>query len=290
MGGAGRRVSLGVRGPLSGPQPGASDRYPVLSRRPLGRAHNELYSVRPTGLGLGILRDAFAGFPRELRREWRLFAFATLLFYGPFLVGAAGAYFEPEFAASILPQSYMDMMETMYEDNVARDFDSNTAMAGMYVQNNVGIAFRCFVTGALAGLGSVFFLVYNGLLIGAVFGHLFGAGLGGNLLEFTSGHSAWELTGICVSGAAGLRLGWALVVTDGRTRIGSLRRAAPVLYRLVLGTAVLLLVAAGIEGFWSASPVPRPVKYGFGFVQWFLVFSWLWFGGRATAVADRIAA
>ena len=158
-------------------------------------------------------------------------------------------------------------------------------MAGFYVQNNVGIAFRCFATGALAGLGSIFFLVYNGLIIGATFGYLGNVGLGGNLLEFTSGHSAWELTGICLSGAAGLRLGWAMIVTDGRTFVGSLRRAAPELYRLILGTAVLLLVAAAIEGFWSASPVPRPVKYGFGVVQWFIVGGWLYFGGRRAPTA-----
>lgn len=246
-----------------------------------GRAHNRLYSVRSSNLGVGLVQDALIGFPQEIRRQWRFFLLGSLLFYLPFVCGAIGGYSDPTFAAAVLTEEGMRSMEQAYssEDQV-RAFSSNAVMAGFYVWNNVGIAFRCFATGALAGLGSIFFLAYNGLAIGTTFGHLSGAGLGGNLLEFTSGHSAWELTGICVSGAAGLRLGWAIMVTDGRTLVGSMRRAAPVLYRLVLGTALLLLVAAAIEGFWSASPVPRYVKFGFGIAQWGIVGGWLALGGR----------
>ena len=117
-------------------------------------------------------------------------------------------------------------------------------------------------------------------MIGTITGYLHSVGLGGNLMEFTSGHSAWELTGVTVAGAAGLLLGWAVVVTGRRTRLGSLRRAAPALYRLILGTAMMLVIAAAIEGFWSAGPVPRAGKYAFGVVQWCIVGAWLLLGGR----------
>lgn len=246
-----------------------------------GRAHNRLYSVRPAGLGLSLLRDSIEAFPRELRAQWRFFLLSTVLFYLPFAVGTLGALSDPSFAALVLPEAQQAMLEEMYaQEDLVRGLSGDASMAGFYVFNNVGIAFRCFTTGALAGLGSVFFLVYNGLMIGTIGGYLGSVGLGGNLLEFTSGHSAWELTGICVSGAAGLRLGWALVVTGGRTRAGSLRLAAPSLYRLVLGTTLLLLVAAAVEGFWSAGPAPRGLKYAFGVVQWGIVLSWLALGGR----------
>ncbi|MCA9495245.1 MAG: stage II sporulation protein M, partial [Myxococcales bacterium] len=146
-------------------------------------------------------------------------------------------------------------------------------------------AFRCFATGILAGAGPLFYLVYNGLVIGTVGGYLTGVGLGGNLLAFVVGHSAWELTGVCVAGAGGLRMGWALIATGGRTRIGSLTAAGPVLYRIVLGAATMLLVAAAIEGFWSAGPVPMSGKLVFGFAQVVVVVSWLGFGGRRRRVS-----
>lgn len=244
-----------------------------------GRAHNALYGGRAVG-GVSPIGLLFREFPRELRREWRLFLLATVLFYGPFAVGMAGAWADPRFAVLVLPEASLEQMEQMYAGELSRGGGQDFAMAGFYVWNNIGIALRCFATGALAGLGSVFFLVYNGLVIGTVFGHLGASGLFANLLAFTSGHSAWELTGIVVSGTAGLRLGRALVVTEGRTRAGSLRAAAPALFRLIAGTTALLAMAALIEGFWSAGPVPAGVKLAFGALQLPIVAAWLLLGGR----------
>ncbi|MEN0063684.1 MAG: stage II sporulation protein M [Myxococcota bacterium] len=247
-----------------------------------GRAHNRLYAVRPVGFGRSLWTETVSGFPRALRAEWRFFGLASALFYVPFLVGFVGALLDTSFAASVLPEGSLQQLESMYstEDLHRGSAGADASMAGFYVFNNVGIAFRTFAMGVLAGLGSLFFLVYNGLVIGTSAGYLGSVGMGFNLLEFVSGHSAWELTGVCVAGAAGLRLGWAVVVTDGRTLAASLSRAAPALYRLVLGVTLMLCVAAAIEGFWSASPVPRPVKYGFGLVQWVIVIGWFVYGGR----------
>ncbi len=245
-----------------------------------GRAHNTLYGSRRAG-GLRLLHDVAVGFPRELRAQSGFFWLATALFYGPFLVGVLGSLADPGFAAAVLSPAQLAELEQGYgSGDMTRGFGSDATMAGFYVMNNVGIAFRCFATGVLGGLGSLFYLVYNGVVIGTVAGYLASVGLGGNLLEFICGHGPWELTGVCVSGAAGLRLGWALVVTEGRTIAGSLRAAGPSLYRLVLGTTVLLLVAAAVEGFWSAGPAPRWAKHAFAVLQVGIVASWLWFGGR----------
>jgi uncharacterized membrane protein SpoIIM required for sporulation len=247
-----------------------------------GRAHNQLYGQAVPGatLGRGLLRTVAAEFPQEVRRQWVFFSLALVLFYGPFLVGFVGSLIDPAFAARILPPAQLEEVERMYSSDLGRSAGGDVTMAGFYVWNNVGIAFRCFATGAFAGLGSVFYLVYNGLLIGTIGGYLAAVGLGGNLLQFVAGHTAWELTGVVVAGTAGLRLGWAMIVTEGRTRVGSLREAGPSLYRLVLGAAALLLVAALIEGFWSASPMPGPVKLVFGVVQIAIVTAWLVLGGR----------
>ena len=53
-----------------------------------------------------------------------------------------------------------------------RASDADFEMFGFYVMNNVGIAFRVFASGLLAGIGTAFFLVFNGVHIGAVAGHL----------------------------------------------------------------------------------------------------------------------
>ena len=153
-------------------------------------------------------------------------------------------------------------------------------MTGFYVFHNVGIAFQCFATGVLFGLGSVFFLVYNGLTIGAVAGLVTAAGHGRNLLTFTCTHGAFELTAIVIAGTAGIVMGYALVDTRGRTRLGSLQARAREIVYLVVGAALMLLVAAGIEGFWSPSGLPDRVKWGGAVVAYLLVISYLTFAGR----------
>jgi uncharacterized membrane protein SpoIIM required for sporulation len=242
------------------------------------RAHNAMYGARGVDRP-GIVQLLAVEFPRELRRSAVFFAAASALFYGPFLLGMVASIVDPSYASGILPEDQLASMEKMYSGELSREAWQDAGMAGFYVFNNIGIAFRCFATGALFGLGSVWYLVYNGLVIGTVFGYLLAVGRGANLLTYTAGHSPWELTGITVSGTAGLRMGWALIETRGRTRLGSLRAAGPALYRLVAGAAAMLAVAASIEGFWSASPVPVAGKVAFGLLGWVVVGGWLGFGG-----------
>jgi uncharacterized membrane protein SpoIIM required for sporulation len=188
------------------------------------RAHNTLYAAPPYRLR-AVWELIAADFPRTLRRYIRFFALAVALFVLPGVLGFVGALRSRAFALQILPPDTVAQMEEAYAEgfNKGREADVNTFMTGFYVFNNIGIAFRCFATGVLFGLGSVFFLVYNGLTIGAVAGLVTGAGHGKNLLTFTCTHGAFELTAIVISATAGLVMGYALVNTRGRTRFGSLR-------------------------------------------------------------------
>jgi uncharacterized membrane protein SpoIIM required for sporulation len=251
------------------------------------RAHNHLYGTRAyrlAGLWTLIARD----FPRTLRRRWRFFALASALFYLPFVLGIVGTLLSAEFAQTILPSGQLAMMEAMYAEgfDAGRDIEQDSQMAGFYVLNNVGIAFRCFATGILFGLGSLFFSIYNGLVIGVVFGWVTRAGHGDNIFTFVCGHGPFELTAIVISAAAGLQMGWALVKTDGLTRLGSLRAQAKDLGHLIIGAAAMLIIAAGLEGFWSPSGLPREVKWAASGVFCVFVCVWLAFGGRERRVKN----
>jgi uncharacterized membrane protein SpoIIM required for sporulation len=244
------------------------------------RAHNALYGAPPYRFG-AILDLIARDFPRTLRRRATFFGFAAALFLVPAIVGFCAARASAAFAAEVLPESMIEGMEEAYSKPLGREAGENVLMAGFYVNNNVGLAFRCFATGVLFGLGSVFFLVYNGLVMGTVAGMLARAGHGMNLLTFTCGHSPFELTAIVISGTAGLLMGYALVATEGRTRWSSLRRRAEELAQLVFGAAIMLLIAALIEGFWSPSRVAPPIKWATALVLSIAVACYLTFAGRA---------
>jgi uncharacterized membrane protein SpoIIM required for sporulation len=245
------------------------------------RAHNALYSAPPHRLRAAwdlLARD----FPRTLRRHRRFFALSAALFVLPGVLGFVGAFRSRAFALQILPAATIEQMEKAYAEGFdkGRTGDVDAAMAGFYVYNNVGIAFRCFATGVLLGLGSAFFLVYNGLVTGAVAGLVTVDGHGRNLFTFTCTHGAFELTAIVIAGTAGMVMGYALVDTGGRTRLGSIRDRGRDVAHLVLGTAAMLLVAAALEGFWSPSRAPDHVKWAAAGVAYLAVGLYLARAGR----------
>jgi uncharacterized membrane protein SpoIIM required for sporulation len=245
------------------------------------RAHNLLYGTRAYRLS-GIWDVLAREFPRTLRARWRFFLLANVLFYTPLLFGMFGTFASAEFAQTIMPAQMLAGMEQMYEQGFeeGRDVQADSQMAGFYVLNNVGIAFRCFATGILFGIGSLFFAIYNGLVIGVGVGWVIRAGHGANIGTFVCGHGPFELTAIVIAVAAGLQMGWALVDSKGRTRLGSLRAQAHELGHLIVGAGAMLLIAAFLEGYWSPSSVPPEVKWLASGVFIVLVAAWLGLAGR----------
>ncbi|HYQ00762.1 MAG TPA: stage II sporulation protein M [Polyangiaceae bacterium] len=245
------------------------------------RAHHALYGSRSYALR-GAARALLHGFPRAFRKHFRFMAISALLFYVPLLIGWIGALHSPSFAGTVLPLKTLEDLSQAYSEGFAngRAEQTDAAMTGFYVDNNVGIAFRCFATGILFGLGSAYYTLYNGLFIGTVFGFVQRAGHGRNIFTFVCGHSPFELTAIVIAGGAGLCMGAALISTNGLTRLGSLRARASDLALLALGAAAMLFIAALIEAFWSPSSLPEAVKFAFSAVAWVSVFGFLAFAGR----------
>jgi uncharacterized membrane protein SpoIIM required for sporulation len=226
--------------------------------------------------------DVLGAFPRAVRAHWRAMLLAAFLFFVPLACGMFASLYDPTFAFRVVPEGMLRPLTEAY----AKGFDEgrpagdDAAMAGFYVNNNVGIALRCFALGIFGGLGSAFYLVFNGLAIGAVFGYVWSQGAGANILTFIVGHGSLELGAIVLSGGAGLALGWSVVAPGDKTRIASLQAVARDVLVIVCGASVMLLGAAAIEGFWSGSSMPAAVKRIVGATLFVLVLGYLILGGR----------
>jgi uncharacterized membrane protein SpoIIM required for sporulation len=228
------------------------------------------------------LRAAFEAFPRSVRRHKGAVLLAAALFFLPFIGGVVASLLHPDFAYRIVPEATLRPLTEAY----ARGFDEargggvDAQMAGFYVNNNVGIALRCFALGVFGGVGSAFYLVENGLSIGAILGYVAAHGAGDNIVTFVVGHGSFELGAIVLAGGAGLSIGWAIIAPGDKTRAASLQAAAKDVATIVFGAAVMLLIAASIEGFWSGSVVPALVKRSVGAVMFVLVMLYLTIVGR----------
>ena len=151
----------------------------------------------------------------------------------------------------------------------------------MYIRNNIGISFQIFASGLLAGVGCLFYLLLNGVFIGAVGGYLTAIGYGSTFWQFVCGHGAFELTAIVLSGVAGLKLGAAVLIPGQQTRRDALTDAARIAVRMMYGIAAMLLIAALIEAFWSSARwIPPEVKYAAAAALWAGVFYYFSFQGR----------
>jgi uncharacterized membrane protein SpoIIM required for sporulation len=248
-------------------------------------AHGVLYASQTRAHGGGPrarARGWITAFPRVFRKHKWAMALAFALFFIPFFGGLFATLSHPDFAFRVAPEAMLRPLTESYAKGFegGREASMNAGMAGFYVNNNVGIALRCFAVGIFGGVGSAFYLVENGLATGAIFGYVASQGAGANILTFVLGHSSFELGAIAIAGGAGLMIGWSFVAPGEKTRLAALEEAGKDAVVLVSGAAIMLFLAAGVEGFWSASAVPAGIKRAVGVFIFVLVALFLALVGR----------
>jgi uncharacterized membrane protein SpoIIM required for sporulation len=249
------------------------------------QAHQRIY--RRHDFGLAALRDlVLHAIPAAVRAlGWHLVV-ALGVFVLPLVGAGIACWLDPHFILNLESAQQVRNFDQMYGpehgEHLGRTSGDDWQMFGFYIGHNIGLAFQCFATGLTLGLGSLAMLAFNGLSIGAVAGFLVTRGDAQRFFSFVITHSAFELTAIVLAGAAGLRLGHALLAPGRATRTAALlaatRATAPVMY----GVFAMLLTAAALEAFWSSAGWIAPgVKYGAGAACWTLVLCYLGLQGRA---------
>lgn len=257
----------------------------------VARGHHGFYSAAPADWNR-LRAFLIAGFPRLFRANIGYFAVAAALFFVPLAAAWIAVQTDPLLALRVIPSEQLEQFDEMYgEDVPASEADSEidslggfgeerSIMAGFYVWHNVGIALQCFARGLLLGCGTMYVLLENGIGIGSIAGYVLSRGHVERFLSFVVSHGSFELTAIAVAGGAGLMLGDALVHPGNRTRLESLRVRGLEAVQIAGGAAVMLVIAALIEAFWSPAPLPALVKYAVGCGLWLTVAAYLAFAGR----------
>ena len=249
------------------------------------KGHHRLYQYNPR-YKMRWLRFFVYDFPRSIRANIKYVWAAVALFYLPLFVLGIACYVNGDLIYSVVDPEFVAQFEQMYDEDAEkfgreRESDTDWLMFGHYIKNNIGIAFRTFAGGILFGIGSIFFLIYNGIFIGAISGQVAQNGDGQTFFPFVIGHGAFELTAIVFSGVAGLKLGFSLIDPGEYRRLVALKIAAKEAVVIVYGATLMLIIAAFLEAFWSSSStVPVNVKYAVGAIFWLLVIWYCAFCGR----------
>lgn len=251
---------------------------------------HQFFYKRKTHLLESALIYFLADFARAVRKEWRWLIVSGVLFFGTFFGMLVSLQYYPDMVYTVISAEQLAEMQTMYDPSLdkigrGRDSGSDFKMFGFYVFNNTGIGLKTFASGLLFGIGSVFTLLFNGLMIGGVAGYLTYIGYSSTFWPFVAGHSALELTAIVLSGAAGLKLGFSIISPGRKTRLRSLRDSAGEAVYIMYGVAAMFIAAAFIEAYWSSmSEIPAMIKYIVGIVNWILLIAYFIYAGRQRAV------
>ena len=252
----------------------------------VSRAHNYIYSGQK--LSPATVWELLAhGYPRIFRRLLPYTTAALLLFLAGTLLGALVTLARPAFVHAMLGPEMIDKIEhhQMWTDSV---LTAKPQASSAIMTNNIGVCFYTFASGIIAGLGTIYLLVTNGVNIGVV-----GVACGQHhmalsLWSFVAAHGALELPAIFISGGAGLRLAAGLLFPGMMRRKDALALAGSESVRLISGTIPMLIIAGCLEAFLSPTNAPVALKFA---VCLFLLTGlgfWLSEGGRQQARSNEL--
>jgi uncharacterized membrane protein SpoIIM required for sporulation len=248
------------------------------------RAYSAIYAP-PRDRREAVLAFFRREFPRALRREKRFVLASLGLFLIGILLGALVVAFDPHGAELFVPQGIRDAVEAhqMWTDSIL-SVTPPGAVASRIATNNLSVTIAAFVGGAFFGLGTVYLLVMNGILLGGPAMLCIQHGMGGALLSFVVSHGPVELSVIVISGGAGLMVGHALIDPGELPRAVFLKRRATEAVKLVLGCAPFLACIGMVEGFVSPGHLfGDPLKIALGLSLGALFWGYLLRAGRGEA-------
>ena len=221
--------------------------------------------------------------PLTIRKHHREILYAFLIFIGFAVMAAFSAAHDETFIRGVLGDGYVEMTE----DNISKGDpfgvykQSNSASMFAYIAlNNIYISFQVFVWGLFLGLGSVYELFINGVMVGSFQYYFFAKDLGWPSVLVIWIHGTLEISAIILSGAAGLIVGNSILFPGSHKRLHSLMQGAKDGLKIMIVLVPILLVAAFLEGFvtrYSYGSMPRWVSIlilaaSFSFIMWYFVW------------------
>jgi uncharacterized membrane protein SpoIIM required for sporulation len=239
----------------------------------LGRTHNIIYAERQRSAS-GIVRFLGKEYPALFRRLLPYTLSAVALFSVGLLLGVVLTITRHGFTESFLGPFMVATIHNhqMWTHSIV---SMKPQAASGIMTNNLSVTFLTFAAGITGGLGTLYLIFNNGLLMGVIATACQQAHMSRDLWSFVCPHGSLEMPAIFIAGGAGLRLAAGMLFPGLYSRRESLAMAGREAVRLVAGIIPMLVVAGTVEGFFSPSGAPVALKFGVGAVLFALLLVWL---------------
>jgi uncharacterized membrane protein SpoIIM required for sporulation len=237
----------------------ASKQLAVYLNQLLGRAHNLIYMGRRQNRR-GIWTFYREIYPVIFRQTFTDTFAAFVLFLAAAFAGFLMGMADPSFTRHFLGPQMIDTIERheMWTHSIVT---IKPLASSAILTNNISVALSTFALGITAGIGTVWMMLLNGLMMGVVAVACWREGMSLPLWSFVAAHGVLELPAIFIAGGAGIGIAKGLLFPGSLPRRESLVRAGRRSVQLVLGTIPMLLVAGIVEGFVSPTDLPYALKF-----------------------------
>jgi uncharacterized membrane protein SpoIIM required for sporulation len=229
------------------------------------RAYFQIYGVQ-TPAWRQLARFFSDGWPNAVRSLWRETLFCVVMTFGAAVLAYLLVRNDPSWFYSIIPEGLAAGRDPSASADFLRStlYDQDKDWLGVFATflftHNSQIAIFAFALGFAFAVPTVLLILYNGLMLGAVFAVFAAKGLAPNLIGWLMIHGTTEIFAICISGAAGIRIGLAIAFPGRSSRMDSVVAAGRVAGLAMAGAILMLAVAGLLEGIGRQTVVSDSMR------------------------------
>ena len=215
------------------------------------KAHQRIYKTKkePKNRLISFFKTEFPLMFRQHHREL-LIAFLTFLLF--VIVGAFSAANEGDFVRSILGDGYVNMtLENIEKDDpmaVYKQQGEFHMFLGITL-NNIKVALFAFAYGIMFGVGTLYIMLRNGIMLGSFQYFFYEKGLLWESARTIWIHGTIEISVIIIAGCAGLVLGNGILFTGTLPRLEAFKRGVINGLKILMSTIPFFIIAGFLEGF-----------------------------------------
>ena len=216
-----------------------------------GKIHLEIYKNKREDKNRFVMfwKEQVPAVMYEVRKPL-FYAFVIFIVAG--IMGAVSTAHDESFVRLILGDGYVNMtLENIRKGNPTQVYSSQGAVDMFFfiTRNNILVAFKIFVYGVFASLGTGLFLFYNGLMVGTFAAFFYQESQLSQALPVIMLHGTIELSSIVVAAAAGFTMGNSILFPGTYSRLASFKMGASKGLKIVTGLIPFFVLAGFIESF-----------------------------------------
>ena len=205
--------------------------------------------------------------PYLIRQNSIYLKYAFILFFIAVSLGVLSATYDESFVRLILGDDYVDMtLENIKAGDPVAVYKSGTNWGSFIgiTMNNLQVGLKCFVYGVTGGLGTVYIMLSNGIMLGSFQTFFAQEGVFWTSVRGIWIHGAMEIFAIVIETMAGLLLGASILFPGTYSRLESFRTGMKTGLKIWLSTLPFTISAGFLEGFITrySNIMPNVISVG----------------------------